>query len=160
MYYVNVGTTNPAQELEFKEWSGQQAALNGQDGTFITNGKINSDNSIPPWNPGVVQAGEKIEYSLLLVNTGQNDREECVVGFMDYRQIPLQNNDTLICGIIKANKSGSIKASFIAPSQPGNHHFQLVSIENPLMKDSYYNKIFSVYSIPLAPVQQVIIQVR
>jgi hypothetical protein len=143
VFKVNVGTTSHSEELEFFNWGvgpePTQGRLqdyfgvnNTRDG-FVEEG---GDIGIPSWKPQLYKPGEEVEYTIVFNNPGSKDREYCLVGFLNYEITPI-NGQNRICGIVKANQFGLIRAKVKLPSVIRHNYFQILSIENPMMKTSY-----------------------
>ncbi len=138
-YEVYVGTTIPARKVAFRDWS-VTSNLPGNDNSFIVNeGRIDADGGIPLWTPSPFEAAKKVEYTAIINNSSSYDREYCLSALLDYQQIETQNNNVVVCGIVRANHLGKFKSSFLTPTQPGIHTFQMIRFENPLNKTSYNN---------------------
>ena len=147
-FKVYVGTTNYARSINFLDLSIGTTPMPHIDHTFAINdyadGFIKDDSSygIPLiWRKQNFKASELIEYTIVLTNGGSADREYCFAAFLDYAQITIKEDNLQICGIVRSGQYGLIRTSFHAPFESGNHHFEVISIENPLMKESYANAL-------------------
>lgn len=140
LYRTYVGANNPSQDISFLNWS-VSSNLQGFRNTFVVNeGKIAEDGTIPIWTPKPFKASEEAKYTVLMNNPDATDREYCFVALLDYKQIPIQGKSQ-ICGILQAKTFGKFSSLFETPSQRGNHQFQVIRIENPLLKVSYYKAV-------------------
>lgn len=144
-YRVYVGDTKPTDQVQFENWSNLKSpnpdlqdnfAISYDPKGFDTN---NSPPSIPLWKQlSEIKAGQTVTYTLVLNNTAPYDREYCLVAFMDFQLVPIVGQQKRICGIVKAGYSGILNYTFTAPSTPGPHRFEVLRIDNPLMKESYF----------------------
>ncbi len=78
---------------------------------------------------------------MTLNNPDDKDREFCIIALLDYEQIPIEIGKPRFCGIVRAGQIAQYNTYFNAPVSPGNHHLQLLSFENPLMKKSYNDQV-------------------
>jgi hypothetical protein len=133
------GTTKPQSQLEFYNWSTQSTKLKNLPNFFHVNDGSITEDSFPWWERGTnpVKSGEKINYTVFLNNPGIDAEEHCIIAFLDYKQIEIQDGKYRICGIVKVGHLGRLDLSFVAPEKEGNHYFQVMRQENPLMKETY-----------------------
>lgn len=136
-YKVYVGTTNSSQKIEFIDWSVGVSSKLGLHNYFDLNDVSTVEAGSLIWKPGIFQTNQEVGYVITLNNPDPGDREYCLIAFLDYKPVPIQNNKLQSCGIVKAGQAGLIRATLTAPVTPGNHFLQVIRVENPLMKDSY-----------------------
>lgn len=157
-FIVHVQTNNPISHIQFDDWDAGSSNLpEVQDYFDINDGQ--STDVRKPWTPQPFQPSANVSFGAVIYNPGSIDREYCLVALLDYNQIPIQNNYQS-CGIVKAGQVGGVKSSFVAPSTIGDHQFQVVAIENPSMKDSYFAADPNVKGINLISSTRVLIQVQ
>jgi hypothetical protein len=89
------------------------------------------------WQPDDLQPKQQVNYQIGIVNGEEGDREYCLIAFLDYKVVPIQDGKDMVCGVVRQNQWGIVNATLTAPVDPGVHHLEVVRIENPLMKESY-----------------------
>ena len=131
-----VATTNN-NKVEFTDWSTGPTPLPKIGNLFnISNGSLDSE-GFPLWKPPLFKPSERVEYKWTLNNPSDKDREFCIIALLDYEQIPIETGKSRFCGIVRAGQIAQYNTYFSTPVSLRNHHLQLLSFENPLMKKSY-----------------------
>lgn len=143
-YRIYVGATTPSDKVEFYDWSTKPTPNKDLRDAFYINDNPDgfspdNDFSVSNWK-GInkIEAGKPVSYTLVLNNVFDVDREYCLVAYLDYQVVPILGEQTRACGIVKAGYVGLLHGTFIAPTTPGDHRFEVLRIDNPLLKESYF----------------------
>lgn len=87
------------------------------------------------WTVQRVKPGEAIEYYIHMGNDTGPAQVNAVMAFMDFKQIPLNDNKQWVTYIsLPAGSRATMSGLFIAPKEPGVHEFMIVWANNPYQK--------------------------
>lgn len=140
-FIVYAGEQLNFPKITYQDWSVSRAIFPGLNNFFELNDGTLKKDVFPMWTPTAFTASQEVSYVWMISNPEPQDREYCVIAFLDYKQIAFGKDQLKKCGIVKGGYQARFKETFQVPSQPGMHTYQLIQIENPEAKLNYFKAL-------------------
>lgn len=146
------------EKITYFDWSVSHSIFPNLRNIFDLNDGALGE-GFPAWIPAPFKPSQQVEYTWMINNPEAKDREYCLIAFLDYKQIPFEQNQFKKCGIVKGGYQARFKNSFQAPAEPGPHYYQLVRIENPEVKQNYSKSVIIERAYGVASSSRILINV-